>query len=149
MYYKAWIWKERYLYIVHAPHLNCMFKKEAHRPHRSPEKFCYYLPVEKGIALHLKKLKFSSPKDALCQVWWKLAQWFWRRSWKCKKFTNRRTDEQTDRRQMTGNHRKAHLSFQLRWAKKIEVTWSILNETIGSPFRDLFIVFYTCCPFSC
>ena len=29
MYYKAWIWKEKYLYIVHAPHLNCIFKQEA------------------------------------------------------------------------------------------------------------------------
>ena len=24
-------------------------------------------------------LMFSPPKDALCQVWLKLAQWFWRR----------------------------------------------------------------------
>ena len=28
--------------------------------------------------LHLKKLESPSPKDALCQVWLKLAQWFWR-----------------------------------------------------------------------
>ena len=27
----------------------------------------------------LKKLQSPSPKDALCQVWLKLAQWFWRR----------------------------------------------------------------------
>ena len=33
--------------------------------------FHYYLP--------LKKLEFSSPNDALCQIWLKLAQWFWRR----------------------------------------------------------------------
>ena len=30
-------------------------------------------------ALHLNKLESPSPKDALCQVWLKLAQWFWRR----------------------------------------------------------------------
>ena len=29
--------------------------------------------------LHLNKLQFPSPKDALCQVWLKLAKWFWRR----------------------------------------------------------------------
>ena len=27
----------------------------------------------------LNKLESSSPNDALCQVWLKLAQWFWRR----------------------------------------------------------------------
>ena len=27
----------------------------------------------------------------LCQVWLKLVQWFWRRRWKCEKFTDRRT----------------------------------------------------------
>ena len=64
------------------------------------------------IVLHLTKLESPSPKDALCQDWLKLAQWFWRRRWKCEKFTDRQTD---DGRQVI---RKAHLSFQLRWAKK-------------------------------
>ena len=41
--------------------------------------FRNYLPLEKGGVLHLNKLEFPSPKDALCQVWLKLAQWFWRR----------------------------------------------------------------------
>ena len=36
-------------------------------------------------ALHLNKIESYSPKDALCQVWSKLAQWFWR-IWKCEKF---------------------------------------------------------------
>ena len=31
--------------------------------------FRYYLPLEKGVALHLNKLESSLPKDALCQVW--------------------------------------------------------------------------------
>ena len=35
--------------------------------------------MEKGGALHLKELESPPPKDALCQVWVKLAQWFWRR----------------------------------------------------------------------
>ena len=41
--------------------------------------FRNYFPVEKGRALHLKKLEFPLPKDDLCQVWLKLVQWFWRR----------------------------------------------------------------------
>ena len=41
--------------------------------------FRNYLPLEKGRALHLNKAESPSPKDALCQVWLKLAQWFWRR----------------------------------------------------------------------
>ena len=35
--------------------------------------FCNYLPLEKGRALHLKKLESPSPKGALGQVWLKLA----------------------------------------------------------------------------
>ena len=49
--------------------------------------FLNYHPLVKGRALHLNKLESPSPKDALCQVWYKLAQWFWRRRWKCEKFT--------------------------------------------------------------
>ena len=39
--------------------------------------FCNYLPLEKDWTLLLNKLESPSPKDALCQVWLKLAQWFW------------------------------------------------------------------------
>ena len=42
--------------------------------------FCNNLPLEMGWVLHLNKLESPSPKDALCQVWLKLAQWFLRRS---------------------------------------------------------------------
>ena len=41
--------------------------------------FCNNLPLEIGWVLHLNKLGSPSPKDALWQVWLKLAQWFWRR----------------------------------------------------------------------
>ena len=41
--------------------------------------FVIISPWEKGGALHLNKLESPSPKDALCQVWLKLAQLFWRR----------------------------------------------------------------------
>ena len=53
--------------------------------------FCNYLPLEKGVALHLYKLESPSPKEALCQVWLKLVEWLWRRRWKCEKFTDGRT----------------------------------------------------------
>jgi hypothetical protein len=53
------------------------------------------------------------PQDDLCQVWLKLAQWFWRRSRKCKSL---QTDGQTDGQPAI---RIAHLSFQLRWAKNL------------------------------
>ena len=39
----------------------------------------YYLPLEKGYLIPLNKFESPSPKDNLCQVWLKLAQWFWRR----------------------------------------------------------------------
>ena len=41
--------------------------------------FSYYLPLENSEGLHLNKLESPSSKDALCQVWMKLTQWFWRR----------------------------------------------------------------------
>ena len=72
--------------------------------------FRYYLPLEKGVALHLNKLESPCPKDDLCQVWLKLAQWFWR-SQKCESL---QTDRKTDGQRAI---RKAHLSFQSRWAK--------------------------------
>ena len=34
---------------------------------------------ENLLVLRLNKLEFPSSKDALCQVWLNLAQWFWRR----------------------------------------------------------------------
>ena len=36
------------------------------------------------MALHLKTPEFSLPKDALCQIWLKLANWFWRWRWNCE-----------------------------------------------------------------
>jgi hypothetical protein len=66
--------------------------------------FCDYLSLEKGNPLHLNNLESPSPKDDLFQVWLKLAQWFWRRSRKCKSL-------RTEGRRII---RIAHLSFQLR-----------------------------------
>ena len=41
--------------------------------------FRNYLPLARSVALHLNKPEFPSSKDALCQLWLKFAQWFWRR----------------------------------------------------------------------
>ena len=71
--------------------------------------FCDYLPLEKSNPLGFNNLESPPPKDDLCQVWLKLAQWFWRRSRKCKSL---QTDKQTDDGQRA--IRIAHLSFQLR-----------------------------------
>ena len=120
-----WFWRRRFFNFVNVFSL-----------------FRNYLPLEKGGALHLNKLESPSPKDALCQVWLKLAQWFWRRRWKCEKFTDGQTDGRTDRQTDDGRQviRKAHLSFQLRWAKNYRqkflpefyhhALWFILNKFI-------------------
>ena len=38
--------------------------------------FRYYLPLEKGMAVHLNKLESPSANNALWHVWLKLALWF-------------------------------------------------------------------------
>ena len=57
-----WFWRRRFLNFVNVFLI-----------------FLNYLPLEKCGALHLNKLESPLPKDALCQIWSKLAQWFWRR----------------------------------------------------------------------
>ena len=69
-----------------------------------------------GPFIWKKTPEIPLPKDALCQDWLKLVQWFWRRRWKCKKLTNGHTDTQTGDGQQA--IRKAHLSFQIMWTKK-------------------------------
>ena len=39
--------------------------------------FLYYFPFEKGCGRHKHELPL--PKDVLCQIWLKLALWFWER----------------------------------------------------------------------
>ena len=58
----------------------------------------FVILLEKGGALHLKKLEFPSPKDAVCQFWLKLVQWFLRRlRWKCEEFTTMTMITMTDK----------------------------------------------------
>jgi hypothetical protein len=77
--------------------------------------FCDYLPLEKGNPLHLNNLESPPPKDDLCQVWLNLAQWFWRRSRKCKSLqTDGQTNRWTDGRRTTGDHNSSlELSAQV------------------------------------
>ena len=78
--------------------------------------FHSYLPLKKGETLRLCKFKSTLPKDDLCQVWLKLAQWFW--GWKRKKFTYRRMD----RRRRTGD-KKSSLELSA------EVSWKYIGNT--------------------
>ena len=53
-------------------------------------KFCQCnstIIFKKGVTLVLNAFESPSPKDALCQAWLKLTQWFWRKRQKCVKFT--------------------------------------------------------------
>ena len=75
----------------------------------------------------------SSPMETLCQVLLKVAQWFWRKRWKCEKFTNRQmdrdiqTDRQTDRRQTTGDQKSSlELSALMLCAKIIRKLASVV-----------------------
>ena len=97
-----WFWRRRFLDFVNVFSL-----------------FRNYLSLEKGGALHLNKLESPSPKDALCQVWLKLAQCFWRKRWKCEKFTDTQTDRQTDRRT---DRRTDRQTTDDRWSEKL--TWA-------------------------
>jgi hypothetical protein len=89
----------------------------------------------------LIKLESPLPKDDLCQVWLKLALWFWRRSRKCKSL-------QTNDGQKA--IRIAHLSFQLRWTNKNSVRMFILpwkqkqfskSLTLPSKFNYMYLWF--------
>ena len=87
--------------------------------------FRYYLTKKR--ALHLTIWANSNP----LYLWTlfaklKLFQWFWRKRWKCKTFTNRRTD---DRQHVIRN---SHLNFQLKWGLKRGIGCVILHVTCYS-----------------
>ena len=74
-----WFWRRRFFNFVNVFSL-----------------FLNYLPLERGGPLYLIKLEPHPLKDALCKDWLKLAQWLWKRRWKCEKLTDRQTDRRTD-----------------------------------------------------
>ena len=114
--------------------------------------FCYYLPLDMDVDLHLNKLESPSPKNDLWKVWFKLVQWFWRRQIKflqCMKnkwsfiWTNLNhlhqrmlsakfgwnwpcgsgEEEHVNFLWQWKLQTEAHLSLWLRWAKKEPKSW--------------------------
>ena len=76
--------------------------------------FPNYLPFGKAMALHLKKLESPLPRDTNLVKIGPVVLEKKMKMWKVYRQTDGRTDGQTDDgRQVI---RKAHLSFQLRWA---------------------------------
>ena len=55
-----------------------------------------------AISFHLNRLKSPSPKDALCQVWLKLAHCYWIRRWICGRFTDGPTDDRCSEKFSSG-----------------------------------------------
>ena len=56
-------------------------------------------------------------KDALCQVWLKLAQWLWRKRWKCENFTDRWLMDQKSSFMLSSGKLKSH--FHCLWTFQI------------------------------
>ena len=89
------------------------------------------------MALYLNKHESSSPKDALCQVWLKLAQWFWRRRGKGESL---QTDIRKDRWRATDDRRSEKLTWSFSSGElKMEMGWNRDEEFNGNlllwPFR--------------
>ena len=82
---------------------------------------------ENGVALHMNKLEYPSPKNTFCQGWLKLAQWFW----KSKMFTVR-----WQSRTLEGNQLSVKVSLNMQkvlenWCDPLfEQTW--MSFTKGS-----------------
>ena len=84
--------------------------------------FPYNLPLKKGVALHFNEHKSPLLKNALCQVWLKLAQWFLRRRWKgFRQQRRRRRRQQRQRRRTTDRF----------WFKK-KLTWAFGSGKLKS-----------------
>ena len=112
-----WFWRRRFLKFVN-----------------EFSQFQNSLPLEKFGALHLKKLETPLPNDTLCQVWLKLAKWFWRRRWKREKLLTTTTTTMMDNGQIL--LRKAHLSLRLRWAKKYTKSYPKKMRTIKTSINN-------------
>ena len=101
-----WSWRKRFLNVVNAFLL-----------------FCYYLPLEKGVAPNVNKLKSLSPNDLLCHVQFKLAQLVVletkMKMWK----VNRQLDGQTYGQTMED-----------RWSEKITSAYSSGEQVKKLPF---------------
>ena len=87
--------------------------------------FVIISPWKKGRALHLNKLESPSAKDALCQVWLKLAQWFWRRRWNVKSLERRQRRQRRQRR-----------TTNKFWSEKL--TWAFGSGELKRRMRIIF-----------
>ena len=72
--------------------------------------FFYYIPLEKGGALHLNKYDPTSPKNSWCQVWLKLALWL--KMWNVYD-SNNDNDSNNDDGQRTNSDQKSLLEPQV------------------------------------
>ena len=68
--------------------------------------FCNNLTLEKGGPFIWKNWNSHHPMILCAKFWLKLTLCFWKRRWKCGKFTDRQIDRRTDKRQ----------SYKLTWA---------------------------------
>jgi hypothetical protein len=115
---KCFILKDSFQYTnvkIVSPLVSPILTLRDHNLYKLKSALCHLLllsPLGEGQSPSFDQFRTPSPKDDLCQIWLKLAQWFWRRSRKYKSLqTNGRTDRQTDRQRAI---RIAHLSFQVR-----------------------------------
>ena len=81
--------------------------------------FSYFVIISLGKWCGPSFEKLQSPllKDALCQVWLKLAQWFWRRRCKCEKFTGRQMDEKITNHLLLQISKKFYKSSNISFLK--------------------------------
>jgi hypothetical protein len=105
--------------------------------------FCHYLPLGKGVVLHLYNSESSLHKDDLCQLWLKLTKRFWRRSWKCKCLTDRRqTARQTTYKRRSEKLTWAFSSGELKISKLTLPYFWIIVPVIIFPFMEDDLSFY-------
>ena len=84
--------------------------------------FYFYLPRERGVALHLKTLGSLLLKDTLCHVVFNLAQWLRRRGWKYEKLSDKRKTDDRRYEQLTCS------SGELKTVQKWQFTESFKLE---------------------
>ena len=95
-------------------------------------RFFVIFSLEKDMALHLNKFESPLPKNTLYQVWLKLAHWIWKKE---ENVNSLRIDVQQA-------IRKAHLSFQLRWAKNEEAIYYHASFTPQKTRTHHLLLFY-------
>ena len=95
--------------------------------------FRYYLPLEKGGVLHLKKVESPSPKDSLCQVWLKRAQCFRKmKIWKVYDNANNNDGQCKNFDQTTSLESSAQVSLKLHKIPKSSNVNLVINTLYHS-----------------